>query len=61
MKSSSKRMWKKALNIAFILGTFIIVIHFALKSGDITQIIAALRGIHKAGCLAIGCFALYAF
>jgi uncharacterized protein (TIRG00374 family) len=62
MKSSSKRMWKKALNIAFILGTFIIVIHFALKSGDITQIIAALRGIHKGWLLgAIGCFALYAF
>ncbi len=62
MKSSKKPLLKKMLNLALILGTFLIVIYFALKSGDITQILSALKGINKGWLLgAILCFALYSF
>ncbi|MDO5022389.1 MAG: lysylphosphatidylglycerol synthase transmembrane domain-containing protein [Eubacteriales bacterium] len=62
MKGSNKQAIKTMLNIMLIVGTFIIVIYFALASGDIKQIVNALRGIHKGWLLgAIGCFMLYAF
>ena len=62
MKSSSKQMLKKALNILFIVGTFVVVVYFALKSGDIEQIIVALRSMNPIWFFgAILCFFIYAF
>ncbi|NLJ63863.1 MAG: flippase-like domain-containing protein [Christensenellaceae bacterium] len=62
MKSNSKQMLKKALNMLFIVGTFAVVVYFALKSGDIEQIIQAMRSMNPLWFFgAILCFFSYAF
>ncbi len=62
MKTSNKQTLKKVLNLSFIVGTFAMVVFFALRSGDISQIKNALVSMDAMWLLgAIACWALYAF
>lgn len=62
MKTSNKQALKKFLNIAFIVGTFVAVIFFAMRSGDTEQIKLALLTIDFKWLLAaLGCFFVHAF
>ncbi len=62
MKTSNKQTLKKVLNISFIVGTFAAVVYFAIKSGDITQIKAALVSMDLGWLMgALLCWGLYAF
>lgn len=62
MKTSNKQTLKKVLNISFIVGTFAAVVYFAIKSGDISQIKAALVSMDLGWLLgALLCWGVYAF
>ena len=62
MKTSNKQTLKKVLNLSFIVGTFAMVVFFALRSGDISQIKNALVSMDAMWLLgAVACWALYAF
>lgn len=62
MKTSSKQTLKKVLNLSFIVGTFAMVVFFALRSGDISQIKNALVSMDAMWLLgAVACWALNAF
>lgn len=62
MAKLSRQTWGKALNALFIVGTFAVVVFFAFRSGDITQIGRALRSVNPWWLLgALGCFCMHAY
>ena len=62
MKKLSRQSRRGLINALFIVGTFVLVMYFALRSGDISQIIQALRSINPTWLLGgVLCFAVHAF
>lgn len=62
MKNSNRQMFKKVLNMLLIAGTFAGVLFFALRSGDMGQIWAALTNMDLRWLLAaLGCFFVHMF
>lgn len=60
MKVFRKETLKKSLNTVFIVGTFGVVLYFALRSGDIVQVKNAILAIDFRYLLAaLGCFAAH--
>lgn len=62
MKRLSKQSRGRLLSIAFIVLTFVFVIVFIFKTGDLGQIADAFRSINPYWfAAAVGCFAVYVF
>lgn len=62
MKRVSKQSRSRLLSIAFIAFTFVFVIVFILKTGDLNQIAEAFRSINPYWfAAAVGCFVVQAF
>lgn len=62
MNTTNRQMLKKVLNMTLIVGTFAGVLFFALRSGDIGQIWAALTGMDMRWLLgALACFGVHLF
>lgn len=62
MTTTNRQMIKKVLNLTLIVGTFVGVLYFALRSGDISQIWSALTGMDIRWLLgALACFGVHLF
>ncbi len=62
MRKLSRQTWGKVLNALFIVGTFAVVVFFAFRSGDISQIGQALGSVNPWWLIgALGCFVVHAF
>lgn len=62
MKRLSKQSRGRLLSVAFIVLTFVFVIVFIFKTGDLGQITDAFRSINPYWfAAAVGCFAVYVF
>lgn len=62
MNVTNRQTLKKVLNMTLIVGTFVGVLYFALRSGDISQIWAALTGMDWRWLMgALGCFCVHVF
>lgn len=62
MKKLDKKAWQGILNIAFIVGTFLMVGYFAIASGELRNIGRVLRAVAPLWLLgAVACFGAHAF